>query len=181
MNREINGSVALRWSLAGCALAEAMRGHADRARAAEAQLAAMAPAKTMPMMELSSIHRAGPGSASARRTVQGQGETRPRAADPAGRRRGLRIGEARLRHDIARLGHPGQVAPRLAESSAAQVDGELVPALAAHAAALAERKATSKRPGSAWSRSARHCSPPRRSWPQRRGTGWPDRPARPPP
>ena len=54
---------------------------------------------------------------------------------------GLRVGEARLRHDIARLGHPGQAAPRLAEL-AAEVDGELVPALAAHAAALVSGKAS---------------------------------------
>jgi len=39
-------------------------------------------------------------------------------------------------HDLARLGQPGQVAPRLAVL-AGITDGDLVPALAAHAAAMA--------------------------------------------
>jgi DNA-binding CsgD family transcriptional regulator len=39
-------------------------------------------------------------------------------------------------HDLARLGQPGQVAPRLA-ALAEITDGDLVPALAGHAAALA--------------------------------------------
>jgi DNA-binding CsgD family transcriptional regulator len=47
----------------------------------------------------------------------------------------LRIAEARLLHDIARLGEPGLAAPRLGEL-AGQVEGDWVPALAQHAAAL---------------------------------------------
>jgi DNA-binding CsgD family transcriptional regulator len=48
----------------------------------------------------------------------------------------LRIAEARVLHDIARLGQAGSVAPRLA-ALAEITDGDLVPALARHASALA--------------------------------------------
>jgi DNA-binding CsgD family transcriptional regulator len=51
----------------------------------------------------------------------------------------LRFAEARLLHDIARLGRAGEVAPRLA-TLAGLVDGELVAALAGHAAALARSR-----------------------------------------
>jgi DNA-binding CsgD family transcriptional regulator len=139
MNREINDLVALRWSLAGCALAEAMRGNADRARAAQDELMAMAPAKTMLIYEPELIERSRAWVSVAVGELSRAREILTSAADRAAEA-GLRIGEARLRHDLARLGHPGQVAPRLAEL-AAQVDGELVPALAAHAAALASGKA----------------------------------------
>jgi len=56
------------------------------------------------------------------------------AADQAAAVR-LRVAEARVLHDMARLGQPGAVAPRLA-ALAESTDGDLVPALAGHAAAL---------------------------------------------
>src|SRR5438034_11633694 len=52
----------------------------------------------------------------------------------------LRIAEARVLHDLARLGQPGQVAERLAEL-AEITNGDLVAALAGHAAALASGSA----------------------------------------
>jgi DNA-binding CsgD family transcriptional regulator len=52
----------------------------------------------------------------------------------------LRIAEARVLHDMARLGQPGEAAPRLA-TLAETTDGDLVPALASHAAALASGSA----------------------------------------
>jgi len=64
-------------------------------------------------------------------------------AAAAGRARAakLRIAEARLLHDLARLGQPGPAAPRSAAQRlaelAAEVDGQLVAAMAEHAAALA--------------------------------------------
>jgi DNA-binding CsgD family transcriptional regulator len=135
VNREINDLVALRWCLAGLALAEAMRGHAERALAAGAELDAMPAAKTMLVYESELIERSrawvkvATGELSSARAILTAAAGQAASA-------GLRIGEARLLHDIARLGQPKLVAARLAEL-AEQVDGELVPAFAAHAAALA--------------------------------------------
>jgi len=57
------------------------------------------------------------------------------------------IAEARVRHDLARLGQPGAVAAGLA-ALAERTDGTLVTVLAADAAALAgAAPGTSKRPG----------------------------------
>src|SRR6185437_9876040 len=140
LNREMKDHVALRWCLAGCALAEAMRGHVDRASAADAELSAMPAAKTMLIYEPDLIERSRAWVSVAGGELSKAREILTLAADRAAEA-GLRVGEARLRHDIARLGHPGQAAPRLAEL-AAEVDGELVPALAAHAAALVSGKAS---------------------------------------
>src|SRR6266571_1109378 len=94
VNREIHDQAALRWCLAGLAMAEAMSGHTERAAAAAAEREEL-PAGSMLAYEPDLIER--------------------------GR---------------AWLGQPGQVAPRLAVL-AGITDGDLVPALAAHAAAMA--------------------------------------------
>jgi DNA-binding NarL/FixJ family response regulator len=138
MNREIKDPAGLRWCLAGCAWAEAIQGHVDRALAAEAELAAL-PAKTMLIYEPELIERSRAWVCVACGELSRARKILSTAADRAAVA-GLRIGEARLRHDIARLGQPDLATPRLAEL-AAEVDGDLVPALAAHAAALITGKA----------------------------------------
>ena len=133
-NREIHDQAALRWCLAGLAMTEAMSGHADRATAAAAERDEM-PAGSMLIYEPDLIERGRAWLNVATGELSGACEILAAAADQAAAVK-LRVAEARVLHDIARLGQPGQVAPRLA-ALAEETDGDLVPALAAHAAALA--------------------------------------------
>ena len=180
MNREMKDQVALRWCLAGCALAEAMRGHLDRARAAEAELAAMPEAKTMLIYEPDLIERSRAWVSVAAGELSRAREILASAADRAAEA-GLRVGEARLRHDLARLGHPGQVAPRLADSRPRSTVTWCPRWPRTRRRWPAGKRPRSTRPPSAWNRSARRCWPPRRSWPRRRVTGRTDWAARRPP
>jgi DNA-binding CsgD family transcriptional regulator len=137
-NREIHDQAALRWCLAGIAMAEAMSGHTDRARAAAAERDEL-PAGSMLIYEPDLIDRGrawlnvATGELSQACEILEAAAARAAAAS-------LRIAEARVLHDLARLGQPGLVAPRLAEL-AEITDGDLVPALAGHAAALAQASA----------------------------------------
>jgi DNA-binding CsgD family transcriptional regulator len=134
VNREIHDPSALRWCLAGIALAESMSGHTERAITAAKERDEL-PVGTMGVYETDLIDRGrawlSVATGELSRACEILTEAAARAADCQ-----LRIAEARVLHDIARLGQPDAVAPRLAEL-AELVDGQLVAAFAAHAAALA--------------------------------------------
>jgi len=133
VNRAIEDRSALRWCLAGIALAEAMRGHADRAAAAAAEVDEL-PVGTMAVYEPDLIERSRAwASVSAGELSRARDILAAAAARAAAAR--LVVAEARLLHDIARLGDPGSVAARLA-ALAGSGDGEFVWTLAGHAAAL---------------------------------------------
>jgi len=133
VNRELHDVAALRWCLAGLALAEAMRGHADRAKAAAAERDEL-PVSPMTLYETDLIDRSRAWVSVAAGELSRACEILAGAAERAAAS-DLRVAEARLLHDIARLGQPGSVAPRLA-GLAQMADGEFVAALAGHAAAL---------------------------------------------
>lgn len=133
VNREINDPPGLRWCLAGIALAAAMSGQGDRATEAAAELADL-PVGPMTLYEDELIERSKAWVSASTGDLPRAREILKAAADHAATCK-LRIAEARLLHDIARLGRPDRAAPRLAEL-AAQVEGDWVPALARHAAAL---------------------------------------------
>jgi DNA-binding CsgD family transcriptional regulator/tetratricopeptide (TPR) repeat protein len=133
VNRDINDPPGLRWCLAGIALAEAMSGHADRAAAAAAEFADL-PAGPMTLYETDLIERSKAWVSACAGELSRAREILKAAADRAARSK-LRIAEARLLHDLARLAEPEHAAARLAQL-AEEVEGEWVPALARHAAAL---------------------------------------------
>jgi DNA-binding CsgD family transcriptional regulator len=133
VNRELHDPMALRWCLAGIALAEAISGHQDRAMAAAAERDEL-PAGPMTLYETDLIDRSrawvsvcGGDLPQARRILTA-------AADRAAAVR-MRVAEGHLRHDLARLGEAKLAVSRLA-ALAGEVDGQYLPALAAHAAAL---------------------------------------------
>ena len=134
IDREINDVAALRWALSGLALAEAMSGHTDQALAAAAERDLL-PATTMMIYETDVVDRGrawvavATGELSRACGILSEAAARAEAMH-------MYIAEARVRHDLARLGHPGAVAARLA-ALAELTDGTLVTVLAAHAAALA--------------------------------------------
>jgi DNA-binding NarL/FixJ family response regulator len=134
INRDINDDAALRWSLGGVALVEGMARNAAAATAAVEELNQLA----YDWAELFGPDLMQRGEAWA---LVAAGEiTAARAVlrDAAARAEALeqRPPLAVVLHDLARLGEPGSVRDRLAEL-ATECDGALVPALAAHAAALA--------------------------------------------
>jgi DNA-binding CsgD family transcriptional regulator/tetratricopeptide (TPR) repeat protein len=138
INREIHDHAALRWCLSGLALAEAMSGHTERARAAAAERDEL-PVGPMTIYETDLIDRSRAWVAVAAGELSQACEILAAAAARAEAAR-LRIAEARLLHDVGRLGQPGSVAPRLAVL-AGLADGQYVAALAGHAAALARGQA----------------------------------------
>ena len=134
VNREIHDPAALRWCLAGIALAEAMGGHTGQAVAAAAERDEL-PVGPMQVYEPDVTERGRAWLSVATGELSLACEILTRAAARAAEAN-LRIAEARVLHDVARLGQPGSVAPRLA-ALAEMVDGRFVAALAGHAAALA--------------------------------------------
>ena len=134
VNRELHDLAALRWCLAGIALAEAMSGHAGPAAAAAAERDEL-PVGPMTAYETDLIERSRAWVSVCAGDLPRAREILTAAATRAATRR-LRVAEARLLHDLARLGQPGPVARRLA-ALAEIVDGDFVAALARHAAALA--------------------------------------------
>jgi DNA-binding CsgD family transcriptional regulator len=138
INRELGDTGALRWCTAGLALAEGMAGHAGQAAVAVAELNEL-PAGWMIIFELDVVERgrawASVAGGELTRACELLREAAQRAA--AGNQR---VAEARLLHDIARLGDPASVASRLEELAVA-VDGDTVATLAAHARALARASA----------------------------------------
>ena len=132
--REIDDLATLRWCQAGIAMAKAMSGDRDQAAAAAAERDAVS-VDAVAEFETDLIERsrawvaASAGELSRAREILTAAAAMAQAAH-------LRVAEARLLHDLARLGQPREVAPRLA-ALAELTEGEFVPALAAHAAALA--------------------------------------------
>lgn len=140
VNREIHDPPALRWCLAGLALAEAMRGHAREAQEAAAERDEL-PVTAMMIYETDVVDRSRAWVSVCAGELSRAREILSSAAERAAARR-LRVAEAKVLHDIARLGEPEAVARRLAVI-AGEVDGGLVAALAAHATALVHASAAS--------------------------------------
>ena len=138
VNREIHDLAALRWCLAGVALAEAMRGHASQAQAALAECDEL-PVNPMMIYESDVVDRGRAWVSVCAGELSRAREILAAAAERAAACR-LRVAEAKVLHDIARIGQPQAAAPRLAVI-AEEVDGGLVAAFAAHAAALARSSA----------------------------------------
>jgi DNA-binding CsgD family transcriptional regulator len=134
VNRKLNELAALRWCLSGVVLAEAMSGHAELAHAAAAERDKL-PAGSLALYETDLIGRSRAWVCAAGGEQSRACEILTEAAARAAASR-LCIAEARLLHDVARLGQPGVVAARLAEL-AQLADGEFVAAMAGHAEALA--------------------------------------------
>jgi DNA-binding CsgD family transcriptional regulator len=134
INRDIHDSAALRWCLAGLALAEAMRGHVHQARAAAAERDEL-PAGPMMVYETDLIDRGRAWVCVCAGEISAACEILTAAAERAAGCR-LRVAEAKVLHDIARLGQPEAAAQRLG-AIAQEADGGLVAAFATHAAALA--------------------------------------------
>jgi DNA-binding CsgD family transcriptional regulator len=138
VNREIHDPAALRWCLAGLAMADAMSGHTERATAAAAERDQL-PVGSMLIYEPDLTERGRAWLNVANGELSGASDILAAAAESAAAAK-LRIAEARVLHDLARLGQPGEVAPRLA-ALVEITDGDLVPALARNAAALASGSA----------------------------------------
>jgi DNA-binding CsgD family transcriptional regulator len=138
INREIHDAAALRWCLAGVALVEGMRGHAVEARAAAAECDEL-PVSPMMVYETDVVDRARAWVSVCAGELSHAREVLASAAERAAACR-LRVAEAKVLHDIARIGHPEAVAQRLAVI-AEEVGSGLVAALAAHAAALVRANA----------------------------------------
>jgi DNA-binding CsgD family transcriptional regulator/tetratricopeptide (TPR) repeat protein len=135
VNREIHDPAALRWCLAGLALAEAMSGHTDRAMAAAAELAELPPSP-LTIYETDLVDRSRAWVSVCTGELSRASEILTDAAARAAAAQ-LRVAEARVLHDVARLGQPDAVAERLA-ALAEVTDGGYVAALAGHAAALVQ-------------------------------------------
>jgi DNA-binding CsgD family transcriptional regulator len=133
INRELRDLAPQRWGLGGTALAEGMAGHIEPAESAVAELEEL-PTHWWTAFEIDLVERgrawaqASAGEMSSARVALGVAAARAMERDQP-------VTEARLRHDLARLGDPASVAGRLAEL-ARMVDGKLVAAFADHAAAL---------------------------------------------
>jgi DNA-binding CsgD family transcriptional regulator len=135
INREVGNVLALRWCLGGLALAEGMRGRAERALAAIAELDGLPRAGETGIYELDVVARGRAWT----RTAGGEfSVARATLADAAGlaAAAGQPVAEARLLHDVARLGDPASARSRL-EELATSVEGGLVAAYSRHASALA--------------------------------------------
>ncbi len=133
-SREINNVPTLRWSLGGDALAAALRSDRAASAAALEELDALeTPPRQLLDLDLVERSRAWASAAAGART---EAVLMLRAAASRAADTDQLVAEAVLRHDIARLGDARAEQRRLAEL-AERVDGELVPALADHARALA--------------------------------------------
>lgn len=135
INRDLSDVAPLRWCLAGVALAEAMAGNAAAAAASEAELAAL-PAHWMVALDPHLMERCHPWVLVASGQLTDARARFRQAADAA--RGGEQYGaEAVLLHDLVRLGNADSVETRLRELTQV-VDGDMVPAFAAHAVARAK-------------------------------------------
>jgi DNA-binding CsgD family transcriptional regulator len=132
INRDISDMAPLRWCLAGVSLAEAMAGNAAAAADSEADLAALPP-HWMRALDPLLVERCHPWVLVASGRLTDARARLREAADSA--RAGEQYGaEAFLLHDQVRLGNADSVLTRLRELTQV-VDGDLIPAFAAHAAA----------------------------------------------
>lgn len=137
INREVRDVSSLRWCLGGLALASAMAGDASAASAAIAELDAT-PAHWMDALDSDPVLRGRAWTLVATGELS-EARRALRDAVAIARRREQFYSEARLLHDIARLGEPGTVTKRLREL-ASEVEGDLVSAFAADAAARASNR-----------------------------------------
>jgi DNA-binding CsgD family transcriptional regulator len=139
INRELSDTGALRWCLGGVALAEGLARDEQASGAAIAELDQLR-ADWMMMFAADIVARGRAWAMVAAGEVTAALRVlRDAAAEASGR--GEWIAEARLLHDVARLGEAGTVRDRLAEL-ASLVDGKLIPVMAAHAAALSHNAAS---------------------------------------
>lgn len=134
INRQLNDVAALRWCLGGLAVAEGMRGRADDARAAVVELDGLRHGEQWGIYEFDVVERGRVWALAAGGELSRAFELLEDASRRAAEH-GQWVAEARILHDVARLGHPAAAAPRLAEL-AARIEGALVAAFARHAAAL---------------------------------------------
>jgi DNA-binding NarL/FixJ family response regulator len=137
VNRDIHDLAALRWCLAGISLAESMSGHTDQAAAAAAERDGL-PVGPMRVYEPDLIERGRAWLSVATGELSRACEILAGAVAQAAAAN-MRIAEARVLHDIARLGQPDSVTARLA-ALAEMADGTFVAALAGHAAALVQAR-----------------------------------------
>jgi DNA-binding CsgD family transcriptional regulator len=133
VNRDLKDVSALRWCIGGTALACGMADDAGGAAAAVAELDTIPP-HWMDALDSDLVLRGRAWAAAAGGELT-TAEKLLRESAATARRREQPYAEARLLHDLARLGAPAEAAARL-HDLAASVDGALVPAFAAHAAAL---------------------------------------------
>jgi DNA-binding CsgD family transcriptional regulator len=133
INRELHETGALRWCAGGVALAEGMAGNDEAATAAVAELDGLR-ADWMMIFEPDLVDRGRAWARVAGGAVSSACQLLRSAADRAAAVENW-VAEARLLHDLARLGDPRGVATRLSEL-AEMIDGELVQVMAAHAGAL---------------------------------------------
>ncbi len=134
VNRQIRDPAPLRWCLGGQALAESMSGDAAESAAAVAELDGLPP-HWMSTLELDLVGRGYAWAHVAAGQLSAARSALQEAADRAQRTEHF-AAEARLRHDLVRLGDASGSVARL-EELCSIVDGELVPVFAAHARAAA--------------------------------------------
>jgi hypothetical protein len=139
INRELRETGALRWCVAGLALAEGMAGHAAAAVPAMTELDGIE-LNWMTIFDADLIDRGRAWTSVATGEVSRASATLREAAEGAAVKHQW-AAEAHLLHDVARLGEPASVAPRLAEL-ARIIDGRLSGVFAAHAAALVQTSAS---------------------------------------
>ena len=139
VNRELSDVAALRWCLAGVALAEAMRGHTARAEQAARERDELPPSQ-MRFFDQELIDRGDAWVSACAGELSRACAILAESADRAAARHQW-VAEGRVRHDIARLGQPEAVAGRLAEL-AELIDGDFAAAHAAHAEALVQGSPT---------------------------------------
>ena len=133
INRELHETGALRWCAGGIALAEGMIGNDEAATAALAELDGLR-ADWMMIFEPDLVDRGRAWALVAGGAVSSACQQLRSAADRAAAVENW-VAEARLLHDLARLGDPRGASTRLSEL-AEVIDGALVHVMAAHAAAL---------------------------------------------
>jgi len=132
--REVEDLVTWRWCQAGIAMAKAMSGDRDGAAAAAAERDTVQAGAVLEF-ETDLIERSRAWVAASAGELSRAAEIVTAAADAAQAAQ-LRVAQARLLHDLARMGQPRDVAARLA-ALAELTDGRYMTALAAHATALA--------------------------------------------
>jgi DNA-binding CsgD family transcriptional regulator len=134
INRQVQDRLALRWCLGGVALAEGMRGRADRARAAVEELDGL-PTGGINLYAFDLVERGRAWAQVARGELSGAARTLEEAAAHAAAACQW-VAEGRLLYDLARLGHAAAVAARLDELTGV-VEGGMAAAFARHATGLA--------------------------------------------
>ena len=134
-SRDLRDVPNLRFCLGGLALGEGMSGNAEPAAGALAELADL-PAHWMVLLDPDLIERGRAWARVAAGEISAACTLLRESADHAARQQWL-TAEAKLRHDLVRLGEARIEVSRLVEL-AGLVEGQLVPAFAQHAEAVAQ-------------------------------------------